>query len=144
MKKKISIILFFVFFLFEVNANNNFFDEAKKKYDEENLKDSKFLFQKNIVFNPKHAKSYLYLAKIYNSEENKKEEIKNLKTVLLLEPENEEAIYLLIEIELEKSNFSEVKDLMKKFEIVCLNLCKKIENIEERLQDFDLKKSSKE
>tara|TARA_B100001540_G_C15569401_1_gene534201 strand:- start:114 stop:548 length:435 start_codon:yes stop_codon:yes gene_type:complete len=144
MKKKISIILFFVFFLFEVNANNNFFDEAKKKYDEENLKDSKFLFQKNIVFNPKHAKSYLYLAKIYNSEENKKEEIKNLKTVLLLEPENEEAIYLLIEIELEKSNFSEVKDLMKKFEIVCLNLCKKIENIEERLQDFDLKNSSKE
>ena len=144
MKKKISIILFFVFFLFEVNANNNFFDEAKKKYDEENLKDSKFLFQKNIVFNPKHAKSYLYLAKIYNSEENKKEEIKNLKTVLLLEPENEEAIYLLIEIELEKSNFSEVKDLMKKFEIVCLNFCKKIENIEEKLQDLDLKNGSKE
>ena len=144
MKKKISFILFFVFFLLEVNASNNFFDEAKKKYDEKNLKDSKFLFQKNIVFNPKHAKSYLYLAKIYNSEKNKKEEIKNLKTALLLEPENEEAIYLLIEIELEKSNFSEVKDLMKKFEIVCLNFCKKIENIEERLQDFDLKNGSKE
>ena len=86
----------------------------------------------------------MYLAKIYNSEKNKKEEIKNLKTALLLEPENEEAIYLLIEIELEKSNFSEVKDLMKKFEIVCLNFCKKIENIEERLQDFDLKNASKE
>ena len=42
----------------------------------EELEESKFLFQRNIVFNPKHAKSYLYLAKIYNSEENEKEEIK--------------------------------------------------------------------
>ena len=68
MKKKISIILFFVFFLFEVNANNNFFDEAKKKYDEKNLKDSKFLFQKNIVFNPKHAKSYFNSNAFFDNE----------------------------------------------------------------------------
>ena len=70
---------------------------------------------------PKHAKSYLYLAKIYNSEENEKEEIKNLKTTLLLEPNNEEAMYMLIDIELKKSNFSEVKKLTKNFGNYLLN-----------------------
>ena len=30
------------------------------------------MFQRNIVFNPKDAQSYLYLAKIYNFEENEK------------------------------------------------------------------------
>ena len=37
-----------------------------------------FLFQRNIVYNPKHAKSYLYLAKIYKKEEDKSEEEKKI------------------------------------------------------------------
>ncbi len=72
-------------------ANENFFNEAKILYEEEKYDESKFLFQRNIVFNPKDAKSYLYLAKIYNHEENENEEIKNLNTALLLSPDNEEA-----------------------------------------------------
>ena len=71
----VSIFLLCIFISTEVHAKENFFDEAKKKYDDKKLEDSKFLFQRNIVFNPKDAKSYLYLAKIYNSEENERKEI---------------------------------------------------------------------
>ena len=77
---------------------SNFFEEARKKFDEKKLDESKFLFQRDIVFNPKNANSYLYLAKIYNFEENQKEEEKNIKTVLLLNPANEEAIYMLMKV----------------------------------------------
>ena len=78
MKKPfIYILSIFLFFTIEGNSKENFFQEAKIKYDEKKLDDSKFLFQRNIVFNPKDAKSYLYLAKIYNFEKNENEELKN-------------------------------------------------------------------
>ena len=101
LKLILSIFLFVNFFDLSL-AKENFFVEAKNKFDEKKLEDSKFLFQRNIVFNPKDAKSYLYLAKIYNFEENEKEEEKNLNTTLLLEPNNEEAMYMLINIYLKK------------------------------------------
>ena len=134
---KYFLILFFCFLITNLNAKENFFQDAKSKYDEKELEESKFLFQRNIVFNPKDAKSYLYLAKIYKSEENKKEESKYLKTTLLLDPENEEALYMLIEIELEKSNYSKIKELSKKFNMVCSNLCVKSQSIEERLKNIE-------
>ena len=140
----VSILLMCIFMSTKVYAKENFFDEARNKYDEKELEDSKFLFQRNIVFNPKHAKSYLYLAKIYNSEENEKEEFKNLKTTLLLEPNNEEAMYMLIDIELKKSNFSEVKKLTKNFEIICSTFCDKTKSINERLKNIEAKDESKE
>ena len=108
------------------------------------MEDSKFLFQRNIVFNPKDAKSYLYLAKIYNFEKNEREELKNLKTTLLLDPDNEEAMYMLISIELEKSNFFEVKNLTKKFNVICLTLCEKVKSINERLENIEVKNESKQ
>ena len=140
----ISTLLLYLFLNIESHAKENFFNEAKNKYDEKKLEDSKFLFQRNIVFNPKDAKSYLYLAKIYNSEENEREEIKYLKTTLLLEPDNEEALYMLIDIELKKSNFSEVKKLTKNFEIVCSTLCDKTKNINERLKNIETKDEIKQ
>ena len=140
----ISTLLLYLFFNIEGHGKENFFNEAKNKYDKKKLEDSKFLFQRNIVFNPKDAKSYLYLAKIYNSEENEKEEIKYLKTTLLLEPDNEEALYMLIDIELKKSNFSEVKKLTKNFEIICSTLCNKTKNINERLKNIETKDESKQ
>ena len=101
MFKKIKLILsifLFINFFNLLSAEENFFEEAKNKFNEKKLEDSKFLFQRNIVFNPKDAKSYLYLAKIYNFEENEKEEEKNLNSTLLLESDNEEAMYMLINI----------------------------------------------
>ena len=140
----ISTLLLYLFLNIEGYAKENFFNEAKNKYDEKKLEESKFLFQRNIVFNPKDAKSYLYLAKIYNSEENEREEIKYLKTTLLLEPDNEEALYMLIDIELKKSNFSVVKKLTKNFEIICSTLCNKTKNINERLKNIETKDEIKQ
>ncbi|SVB15483.1 uncharacterized protein METZ01_LOCUS168337, partial [marine metagenome] len=132
-------MLFYLFFNIEGETKENFFEKAKSKYDEKEMEDSKFLFQRNIVFNPKDAKSYLYLAKIYNFEKNEREELKNLKTTLLLDPDNEEAMYMLIDIEIEKSNFSEVRNLTKKFNVICSTLCEKVKSINERLENIEAK-----
>ena len=44
---------------------------------------------------------------------------------------------MLIEIELEKSNYSKIKELSKKFNMVCSNLCVKSQSIEERLKNIE-------
>ena len=84
--KKFILMFSFIsiFFINNHAISESFFDEAKQKFDQKKYDDSKFLFQRNIVYNPKNAESYLYLAKIYKSEENEKEELKNLNTTLLL------------------------------------------------------------
>ena len=143
MIKKIFIILASSLFLFSNSySKDNFYDEAKKLFDKEKYEESKFLFQRDIVFNPKKVNSYLYLAKIFKIEENLKEEEKNLITTLLLDPKNEEAIYLLMDIEIERSNFAEVKKLKENFEKVCSKLCPKISSINEKLKNFDTKNES--
>ena len=145
MKKFVfCVLLFYLFFNIEGKAKENFFEKAKDKYNEKEMEGSKFLFQRNIVFNPKDARSYLYLAKIYNFEKNEREELKNLKTTLLLEPDNEEAMYMLLDFELRKSNFSEVRDLTKKFKVICSTLCEKEKVINERLKNIETKNESKQ
>ncbi len=143
MKLKYYLYPILLSFLFlPVNSNENFYDQAKELFNKNDYEKSKFLFQRNIVFNPKHAKSYLYLAKIYQVQENKSELEKNLDTALLLEPNNEEAMYMLIDIELTKSNFSKVRKLNDKFKIICQSLCPKISSINERLKVFKEKDES--
>ena len=123
-------------------AEERFFEKGKKLYNEGKIKESKFLFQRSIVFNPKHSNSYLYLAKIYETEENEIEEEKNLNTTLLLDPNNEEAIYMLINIKLEKSDIKKVKELTEKFQIICETLCSKLNSIDERLSNIDVNNES--
>ena len=142
-KKFIFIFSFIsIFFITNHAISENFFDEAKQKFDQKKYDDSKFLFQRNIVYNPKNAESYLYLAKIYKSEENEKEELKNLNTALLLDPKNEEAMHLLINYELKKSNYSKVKELKENFSMICQILCKEINTIEKSLSDIEPKNGS--
>ena len=142
-KKFIFIFSFIsIFFITNHAISENFFDEAKQKFDQKKYDDSKFLFQRNIVYNPKNAESYLYLAKIYKSEENEKEELKNLNTTLLLDPKNEEAMHLLINYELKKSNYSKVKELKENFSMICQKLCKEINTIEKSLSDIEPKNGS--
>ena len=135
--KNITII-FLLLNLFNIsNSEENFFEKGIKFYDDKKYDDAKFMFERSIVFNPKNSKSYLYLAKIYNHEKDQKKEEKNLDATLLIDPNNEEAILMLMNIGLEKSNFSEVKKLSNIFDEVCKNLCnenneilKKLENLE--------------
>ena len=145
MKKVIKLILVFSIALSLINfarANDGFFEEAKKKFDLKKYDESKFLFQKSIVFDPKDHKSYLYLSKIYKLEDNKKEEQKNIETVLLLDPNNEEANYLLMEVELNKSNYSKVKELAENFSKICNKLCDKKNLILESLTNLEPKNES--
>tara|TARA_B100001113_G_C20729494_1_gene457302 strand:+ start:41 stop:484 length:444 start_codon:yes stop_codon:yes gene_type:complete len=139
---KLGVILIYIIGINISYADPNFFSEAKKKFDEKKLEESKFLFQRNIVFNPKDAESYLYLAKIFNEQDNNREKEKNLNTALLLDPTNEDAMYMLINTELDKSNYSEVKELKESFEKICKELCKKIETIEDSLKDIEPKNES--
>ena len=139
------LILLLTFFLFSIvsKANeNNYFNEAKDLFDKEKYKDSKFLFHRNIVYNPKDSESYLYLAKIFKIEEDKRQEEKNIKTTLLLDPQNEEAMFLLIDMELDRSNFSKADQLSKDFKKICVEMCEKISSIESRLKDFERKDAS--
>ena len=142
MKRIIAIFIFFGFCFSSLAEKNNFFDEAKLLFEEEKYEESKFLFQRNIVYNPKDAKSYLYLAKIFNLEENKNEEKKYINTTLLLDPKNEEAMYLLIDIELKRSNFSKVEELKKNFKEICSIMCEKLTSINIRLKEFEKKDAS--
>ena len=135
--KFILIIFISINYCIAASAADNLFEKAKKKFEKKDYEESKFLFQRNIVFNPKNAESYLYLAKIFNTEENQEEEEKNLDTTLLLEPNNEEAIYLLINIQLDRSNFEKANTLMDRFTNVCDKMCNKKKEISKSLQDFE-------
>ena len=123
-------------------SKGNFYEEGVKLFKNENYDEAKFSFERNIVLDPKHSESYLYLAKIYKVEENQKKEEKNLRTTLLLNPENEEAILMLMRIALEKTNYSQVKELSEKFTKVCKKLCKENKKILKDLESLEPKNES--
>ena len=137
MKKKIFIIfiLFSLSNYSQANANskNTYYENAKKLFENKKYKNSKFYFEKDIVFNPKNENSYLYLAKIFKGEMNDNLEENNLNTVLLLNPKNEEAIHLLTLLNIKKSNFSKAKELMTTMKSVCKKMCSKIPELQEKL-----------
>ena len=140
MNKILKLITVIYFILISSNlafGKENFFDEALKMYQNKKYEDAKFMLERNIVYNPKDAKSYLYLAKIYNHEENQKKEEYNLETTLLIEPDNEEAILMLMKIALKKSNYSQVKDLSQTFSKVCDKLCDENNEIQKSLKNIE-------
>ena len=94
-------------------------------YEEKKLDKAKFKFEQEIVINPKSEKSYLYLSKIFKAQNKKNLEEQNLNTVILLNPNNEEATYNLAVLKLNESNFKESKKLIKQLLIFCKDYCKK-------------------
>ena len=120
-----------------VASKENFFAEALKMYQDKKYEDARFMFERSIVFNPKDARSYLYLAKIYNHEEDERKEEYNLDTALLIEPNNEEAILMLMKVALKKSNYSKVKDLSQTFIKVCEKLCDENDEIQKSLKNIE-------
>ena len=139
--KIIGLILVIVSFKSTSYSKENFFNEALELFKKEKYDDARFLFERNIVFNPKDANSYLFLAKIYNKEEDQRKEEYNLETTLLIEPDNEEALLMLMKIALEKSNYESVKDLSDKFLKVCKNLCDENKDIQETLKNIEPEKN---
>tara|TARA_B110000444_G_C18427713_1_gene405329 strand:- start:60 stop:485 length:426 start_codon:yes stop_codon:yes gene_type:complete len=138
MKKLISkILLITVIITFSntVNAESNYYNNGKNFFDKKNYKKAKFYFEKDIVFNPKSEKSYLYLAKIFKIEDKNSLEENNLNTTILLNPKNEEAIYNLVLLNIKKSNFSKSKELIKTFDKVCKTMCSSKKTLQEKLNN---------
>jgi len=138
--KYLFIIVLTLFFK-SISYSQNFFNEAVDLYNKQKYEDARFLFERNIVFNPKDANSYLYLAKIYNQEKNQRKEEYNLETTILIEPDNEEALLMLMKIALEKSNYDQVKKYSETFIKVCKNLCEKNKEIQESLKNLEPEKN---
>ena len=140
--KKTVLIYFFINLISTSFGNENFFDKGLELYKNKKYDDARFMFERSIVFNPKDSNSYLYLAKIYNFEEDQKKEKKNLETTLLIDPTNEEAILMLMEIGIEKTNYSKVKELSERFTKVCKNLCNENKKILQDLKNLEPKNES--
>ena len=140
---KFFITIFVIINLHSISfSKESFYLEGVKLFKNKKYEDAKFLFERSIVFDPKHSNSYLYLAKIYKVEKNQKKEEKNLETTLLIDPINEEAILMLMEIGSEKTNYSKVKELSERFTKVCKNLCDKSKRILKDLKNLEPKNES--
>ena len=101
----------------------------KKKFDE-----SKIFFERDLAFDPKSEKSYLYLAKIYSHVDNDEQQEINLKNVLLINPTNDEALYMLVLMRIKQSDYNGAKELINKFKLVCKSFCSKTNEIEKKLK----------
>ena len=95
MKKNFFLIKIFIIYLFLISDGigkpSNYLNEGILLFEKKEFNKSKIFFERDIVFNPKSEKSYLYLAKIFNKNDNDEEQEINLNNVLLINPINEEA-----------------------------------------------------
>ena len=132
-----AITIFYIF----INISNvsisseNFFKKGLELYNDKNYVDAQFMFERSIVFNPKDSNSYLYLAKIYKFKKKDSEEEKNLNTVILLNPKNEEAVLNLAFLKIRKSNYEETKKLIKDFKDICKKLCQQTSDLQKKLDE---------
>ena len=133
--KNLYYTIFFYLFFLSANSENIYLNDGIKLFDKKNYEESKIKFEKDIVFNPKSETSYLYLAKIFKEKKKQSLQENNLNTVLLLNPKNEEAVYLLALLNIEKSNFSKSKELIKNLNLLCNNFCNKIKELENKLEN---------
>ena len=126
------LVVYLLLTLDNFAANPNYLLEGKNLFNKKEFEKSKIFFERDIVFNPKSEKSYLYLAKIFNESQNDNEEEKNLQNVLLINPNNDEAIYLLVLFKIKKSDYKEAKELIERFDLVCKSFCSKKSEMEEK------------
>ena len=118
-------------------TKENFFSEGVKLFNEKKFPESKFKFEQDIVFNPKSEVSYLYLAKIFKERKNDELQEQNLNTVILINPQNEEALYLLTLLNIKKSDYEESDKLIKKFNKVCEKICEKKSELISKLKTLE-------
>ena len=136
--KNFLLIKIFVIYLFLISngitKQSDYFDKGIELFQKKKFDKSKILFEKDIVFNPKNEKSYLYLAKIFNKNNNDEEQEINLNSVLLLNPQNDEAIYMLTLLKIKQSDYNGAKELIDKFILVCKSFCPKKNEMQDKLE----------
>ena len=138
MKKFIILIKVFFIYLFLISGGlskeSSYLKKGIEHFNKKEFDKSKILFERDIVFDPKSEKSYLYLAKIFNNKNNDYEEEVNLNSVLLLNPKNDEAIYMLTLLKIKQSDYEHVKQLLDEFTLDCKSFCSKKEEIQKKFE----------
>ena len=136
--KKIFFIEIFAIYLLLISGGiavqTNYFEKGIKLYQNKKFDESKIHFERDLVFNPKNEKSYLYLAKIFNEDDNDEELEVNLNNVLLINPQNDEAIYMLVLLKIKQSDYNQAKELIDQFILICKSFCSKKNEIQEKLR----------
>ena len=136
-------IFLYLFALFSLSTNlfakSEYVKDGINLYNKNQFEDAKFKFEQDIVFNPKSELSYLYLSKIFNKQDKKILEEKNLNTVMLLNPKNEEAIYNLAKLKLSSSDYKKSKELNKKLKIICSAFCGKSDELKIEIENLSKK-----
>jgi tetratricopeptide (TPR) repeat protein len=124
--KKILILIFFINLEFAANAVNiDYYNQGLKFFNLNNYKEAKYYFEKDIVFNIKNEKSYLYLSKIALFDKDKMLQKNYLDTVLVIDPKNEEALYLKILFNIDEGDFKKAQESNLIFVKICKDLCSK-------------------
>ena len=128
--------IIFIFFIINNNllANTDYFNQGLILYKKNDLEKAKFKFEQDLVLNPKNEKSYLYLSKIFNTQNKKKLEEQNLNTVILLDPKNEEAVFSLAKLKLEESDYIESKKMIENLLKFCKNYCQKSSELKTQIE----------
>jgi len=129
-----SLLISLIIFQTSFAKNNEYYQKGIDLFNKDEFDKSKIFFEKDIVFNPKNEKSYLYLAKISNKKELDDIQEINLNNVLLINPKNDEAIYLLTLLKIKQSDYNGAKGLIAKFNLFCDLFCSKKDEIENKLK----------
>ena len=133
------IVIYLFLFSGGLTKESKYFYEGVELFQNKKFDKSKIFFEKDIVFDPKSEKSYLYLAKIFNKNDNDEEEEINLNTVLLLNPQNDEAMYMLTLLKIQQSDYDRANELIDQFILICKSFCSKKNEIQEKLRKLSPK-----
>ena len=130
-----KILVIYLFLISDVDAKQqDYLNKGINLFNKKEFDKSKFFFEKDLVFDPKSEKSYLYLAKIFNKKNDEEQQEINLNSVLLLNPENDEAIYMLALLKIKQSDYDQAAELIDKFVLVCKSFCSKENEMKEKFK----------
>ncbi len=138
-KKLFSLLLFMSVLPNILFAKPEYLQEGIDLFNKKKFEDARFKFEKDIVFNPKSERSYLYLSKIFNKQEKKNLEEQNLNTVILLNPKNEEALYNLAKLKLTSSDYAKSLELNKKLKSICKKFCSQSDKLKIEIENLSKK-----
>ena len=110
--------------------------KGKNFFEKKDFEQARIEFEKSIVYNPKNIDSYIYLSKIFSEVKNEQEEKKNIKTALLLDPKNEEALLLMIKLNIKEGDYSVAEENYKILSSVCIKLCNELNEINLIIKKF--------
>tara|TARA_B100001093_G_C26489380_1_gene868379 strand:+ start:161 stop:583 length:423 start_codon:yes stop_codon:yes gene_type:complete len=135
-KKLFNLIILIFIFSNPAFAKGKYYKEGLNLFKNNKFEEAKFKFEKDIVFNPKSELSYLYLSKIFKNLEKKDLEEKNLNTVILLNPNNEEAIFNLAKLKLNASDYQKSKELNDKLNSICNQFCNESKRLKVEIENL--------